>query len=342
MSLRKLCCFTTLAIIAIFCAVRTLQVHPVDFYVLDRGSQRQDVELLVHESLSHVLRPANQTIRSHAIPATESSPSHIVLPVQSKNPADLRRGKLLVASRDLADPIFAKTVVLLVHYDDDGVVGLMLNRRSKIPLSRVFQQLQAAKDRSEPAYLGGPVEISTVFALLRSKAKQELAEHILGDVYLIATKSLLEKTLSAKTDPGVFHVYLGYAGWSPEQLRNEVQAGAWFIFQGDPQIVFNSNPDSLWSQMIRRTELKMARPGLQTWPSRHRAAFRRWSGLVQKGGRRSDARARSREISFSISCANQYLKGCNSYQGISLSNPDEAHGTPFKARRSPRITEIVE
>jgi putative transcriptional regulator len=253
MSLRK-CCFTTLATIAIFSAVRTLQVHCMDF---DADSQPHDIEFALNDSLSLVLH-ANQRVRSHSIFAAEREDSQTALPVQSKNPDDLGVGKLLVASRDLADPIFAKTVVLLVHSDTDGVVGLMLNRRSDVPLSRVFKELKAAKDRSDPVYLGGPVEISSVLALLRSKANQESAEHILGDVYLISTKSLLEKTLSAKADPGVFHVFLGYAGWSPEQLRNEVKVGAWFIFRGDAQTVFNSNPDGLWSQMIRRTELKMA------------------------------------------------------------------------------------
>jgi putative transcriptional regulator len=91
--------------------------------------------------------------------------------VQSQNPEDLSAGKLLVASRALADPNFAETVVLLVRCDAEGVVGLILNRRTNIPLSRVLEQFESAKDRSDPAYLGGPVETPAVFALLRSTAK---------------------------------------------------------------------------------------------------------------------------------------------------------------------------
>src|ERR1700739_3317820 len=67
------------------------------------------------------------------------------LPVKSRNPSPLATGKLLVASRDLADPNFAQTVVLLVRYDADGAVGLVLNRRTDVPLSRVFEGLKAAK-----------------------------------------------------------------------------------------------------------------------------------------------------------------------------------------------------
>ena len=182
----------------------------------------------------------------------------LFLPVQSKNIEDLRAGKLLVASRGLADPNFAKTVILLVQCDAQGAVGLILNRRTKVSLSRALQDFKAAKDRSDPIYLGGPVDLSTVFGLLRSSAKIEGAQRILGTVYLISDKTLFEQTIATRPNPGVFHAYLGYAGWTNPQLQMEVGLGAWFIFPGDVSTVFNTDPDSLWPQMIRQTEMKVA------------------------------------------------------------------------------------
>lgn len=181
-----------------------------------------------------------------------------LLPVQSRNPKDLGPGKLLVAARELGDPNFAETVILLVHYDAESVIGLMLNRRTHVPISRALAQFGAAKSRSDPVYLGGPVETPTVFALLRSTDKLEGAEHVFGAVYWISTKAALEKTISSRPDPDAFHVYLGYAGWTADQLKTEVRLGGWFIFQADDQTVFNANPDSLWHEMIKKTELKMA------------------------------------------------------------------------------------
>jgi putative AlgH/UPF0301 family transcriptional regulator len=180
------------------------------------------------------------------------------LPIQSKNPQDLSVGKLLVASRGLGDPDFAGTVVLLVRYDEKGALGLILNRRSDVPLSRVLD-LEAAKDRSDPVYLGGPVGPSTVFALFKSSAKMEKAENIFGGVYLISDKTLFEQTISARPDAAVFHVYVGYAGWTQDQLRTEAQSGVWFIFPADAGTVFNSDPNSLWLQMILKTELHLAK-----------------------------------------------------------------------------------
>jgi putative AlgH/UPF0301 family transcriptional regulator len=180
------------------------------------------------------------------------------LPIQFKNPQDLGVGKLLVASRSLGDLDFAETVVLLVHYDEKGALGLILNRRTHIPISRVLD-LEAAKDRSDPVYLGGPVGPSTVFALFKSSAKMEKAENIFGGVYLISDKTLFEQTISARPDAAVFHVYVGYAGWTQDQLRTEAQSGAWFIFPADAGTVFNSDPNSLWLQMILKTELHLAK-----------------------------------------------------------------------------------
>ena len=189
-------------------------------------------------------------------------PTGRLLPVQTRNHEDLGVGKLLVANRDLGDPNFDQTVVLLVQQDAHGMAGLILNRRTNVPLSRVLKNLKAAKDRSDPVYMGGPVDTTSMFALLMSPTKVKGAERVFGGVYLISAKDLFEQTLSSRPNPAVFHVYLGYAGWTNEQLRREIELGAWFIFPGNARTVFNSDPDSLWPQMIRKTELKLASQSL--------------------------------------------------------------------------------
>lgn len=258
MSLHKLSFVTLLATMVAFTAAGRLNRYTKEFDVV-----KPDTPLPVRSSVfeRYGSQPVNQPSRSHRADAVRSKremTSAVFVPVQSKNAKDLGAGKLLVASRDMGDPSFAKTVILLVHYDDQAVVGLVLNRRTDIALSRVLDNFQGAKDRSDPAYLGGPVDVSTVFALLQSPANVEGAEHIFSGVYLISTKPLFEKTLATRPDPKVFHVYLGYAGWTSDQLRNEVELGAWFIFPGDKGAVFNSDPDLLWPQMIGKTELKYA------------------------------------------------------------------------------------
>jgi len=178
---------------------------------------------------------------------------------QSTRPSDLAQGKLLVAARDLPDPNFAKTVVLLVQYDADGVVGLIVNRRSQVPISKVLDNVAGAKNRTDSVYEGGPVSQTEVLALLRSRKQPGESKRVLADTFLLSSKEDLEQAFQSAVEPDRVHVYAGYAGWTPPQLEHEMDVGAWFVFQGSAASVFDSDPDTLWSRLIRETELRVAR-----------------------------------------------------------------------------------
>ncbi|MCU1274233.1 MAG: hypothetical protein JWO48_1664 [Bryobacterales bacterium] len=181
------------------------------------------------------------------------------VPVQSTRTNSLAAGKFLVATRDLLDPNFAETVVLLVRYDEDSVLGLIINRRTKVPIARAFPELpESTKGRSDPIYAGGPVERAVALALLRGRARPEGAEPVFADVSMVSSKSLLERTMRAGTGPGTFRLYSGYSGWTAEQLQREVDLGGWYIFEGDAAMVFDPDPESLWSRLIRKTEQRVA------------------------------------------------------------------------------------
>src|SRR5580704_3889037 len=116
MSLRKLSFFALLATILTCAAGRLNRREVVD----------------IRET-----NPGNDSSLAANLPAKNEALTANFLPVQSKNAKSLGAGKLLVASRNLGDPHFAKTVILLVRYDEHGVLGLILNRRTDVPLSRV-------------------------------------------------------------------------------------------------------------------------------------------------------------------------------------------------------------
>ena len=107
---------------------------------------------------------------------------------------ELAAGKILVARRELLDPHFAETVVLLVQYDQKGTVGLIINRKTKIPISKLSKELEPAKGRTDPLYIGGPVETSGLMALFKSSTKPEDAKHVFADIYMISSKTTLEKS----------------------------------------------------------------------------------------------------------------------------------------------------
>jgi putative transcriptional regulator len=182
-----------------------------------------------------------------------------ILTAQSRRPQDLGIGKLLVVPRKSPDPNFTESVVLLVHYAQDGTVGLVINRQTTLPVSDVLRDLKGSSNYSQPVYAGGPVQIEAVQALLQSPAGVLDAAHLFGKVYLVSKKVELEKALVAGKGSKELRIYLGYCGWSRGQLENEVNRGGWYIFDGSEGLVFDSNPSTLWSRMIARTELDIAR-----------------------------------------------------------------------------------
>ncbi|HXP84699.1 MAG TPA: YqgE/AlgH family protein [Bryobacteraceae bacterium] len=185
---------------------------------------------------------------------------------QSSNPRDLRAGKFLVAARKFPDPTFAQTVILLTAYNEDGAMGLIINRQTTVPMARAVPSAKT----SDPVYSGGPVSAPAVYGLLRSPSKPESATPVVGDVYMIAERALLEKTLSASPSAERFRAYLGYCGWGGGQLDHEVELGAWYIFAGRAEMVFDTEPESLWNRLVALTEKQIARTDPHTrmtpWP----------------------------------------------------------------------------
>jgi putative transcriptional regulator len=181
------------------------------------------------------------------------------LTAQSKRPEDLAVGKILVTPRNSPDPLFAESVILLVHYGEGGALGLMVNRRTTVPISRALREFPGASARTDPVFVGGPVELDTVFALARAPHSPEGAAGVLGDVYFITARGALEKALGGTTSPTGLRVYLGYCGWGPRQLNNEMRRGGWYIFDRSEDLAFDAEPSKLWTKLVAKAEDVMVR-----------------------------------------------------------------------------------
>jgi putative transcriptional regulator len=163
-------------------------------------------------------------------------------------------GSLLVASPALTDPHFDRSVVLVVDHDEDGAVGLVLNRPSEL---RVFALLPVWSDlAAEPqvVFEGGPVAGESALALARVDGigpdnEPEGARHLTGDLCLVDLDG----------DPDVLtgrlrglRVFAGYAGWAPDQLESEIAEGSWFVVPALPDDPFRPDAGQLWRTVLRR------------------------------------------------------------------------------------------
>ena len=172
---------------------------------------------------------------------------------KSRPKVELSKGKFLVASKQLRDPQFFETVVLLLEYDSKGAMGLVINRPTTVKLSEVLPEIEGLQKRSDTIYLGGPVAKNQLMLLIRTSSPPEGSRLVFKDIYLSSSQTVIEKMIDKPDTPERFRVYAGYAGWAPGQLDHEVSRGGWHILQADEESVFDKTPSEIWPELIRRS-----------------------------------------------------------------------------------------
>ena len=172
------------------------------------------------------------------------------LPGQAQD-AKGANGVFLVASPGLVDPNFRESVVLVTHMPDGGSIGFIVNRRGERSLADILPENETLKRYTEPLYLGGPVEASGLFAMLRTRKAPPGALQVLDEVAFAMEPAVLEQVLRAP--PGRVRFFNGYAGWAPGQLASELARGGWRVVHADADTVFRSDMDTLWEELIRRS-----------------------------------------------------------------------------------------
>lgn len=179
-------------------------------------------------------------------------------------PAPLRAGTLLVATLDLEDPNFNRTVVFIIHYSEEaGTMGLVINRplgdQVRLYSAEELQRFAGADfaDEGHPSalgrmfYQGGPMHQSWLFFLHRLDGVIEGGEEILDGLFLGGNLDAVRAEAEVlKADEPLLRFYLGYAGWEAGQLEWEINCGAWILAPGDPDLVFSARPTSIWQEVL--------------------------------------------------------------------------------------------
>ncbi|MDX2149880.1 MAG: YqgE/AlgH family protein [Bryobacteraceae bacterium] len=167
-------------------------------------------------------------------------------------------GAFLVAHRDLPDPNFSETVVLLTQRDSSGTMGLIVNRPARVKVARAFPDFARVQGANQPLFTGGPVAPNGIVALLRSAAPPGETLRVFADVHLVNTVAVLERLIAKGVDPARLRIFAGYSGWGKGQLEREIALGSWHVFPARPSEVFDEDPLTLWQRLIAQMERQMA------------------------------------------------------------------------------------
>jgi putative transcriptional regulator len=171
------------------------------------------------------------------------------------------KGGFLVARESLGDPNFFRTVVLLLDYDKQGAMGVIINRPTTVALSDMLPKLEPLEGRSDVIWLGGPVDPNGLLLVVRNPKPPEGFRSVRDDLYTGADPEALRALLAAGAKSDRVRAYAGYAGWGPAQLDREIEQGSWIVTAPGPARVFDPNPHALWRKMIDGALVRFARLG---------------------------------------------------------------------------------
>jgi putative transcriptional regulator len=160
-------------------------------------------------------------------------------------------GSLLIAAPPMADPNFARTIVLLLDTGESGALGVVLNRPTELEVADVLEPWAELVASPSVLFQGGPVETDAALAVATVAADDDPVgwRRVFGSTGLVDLDAPVEILASAVS---AIRIFAGYAGWGSGQLEAEIEEGAWYVVPAEPHDPFLDDPDTLWSRVLRR------------------------------------------------------------------------------------------
>ena len=178
---------------------------------------------------------------------------------QSPAPGGAASGVFLVAKRDLPDPNFRESVVLVTYPQRGGPFGVIINRPLNMKLSEAFPQYEALKGKQDVLHFGGPVAREGLVFLVRAVKPPPSSVRVLRDVWFTMDVEWVDELLTRADPTQGLRVYAGYSGWAQGQLQNEIARGDWLVVPADAATVFDKDPARIWHELIQRATTRQTR-----------------------------------------------------------------------------------
>jgi putative transcriptional regulator len=157
-------------------------------------------------------------------------------------------GHLLLSNASLFDPNFRRTVVLIGHHDEEGAVGVVLNRPFDVTVGDAVPPLAELVPPGEPLFHGGPVQPEAAVVVADFADPSQAGVIAFGTIGFLAEESDVAGTGMLRRA----RVYAGYSGWGPGQLESELDEDAWLVTPARPEDVFLDDTERLWGQVLAR------------------------------------------------------------------------------------------
>lgn len=167
------------------------------------------------------------------------------------------KGSLLVAVPLMDEPTFHRTVIYMLQHDDDGALGLVINRPTEEDELPGLDPWMYELSQPQVVFEGGPVQSNTLIgvAAITTTTASEAFVHIDGELGTVDLGQLPSEIAEGIQELRLFR---GYSGWGPGQLDSELDEGAWLVLHAEPDDIFSAHPQGLWRNVLRRAGGRVA------------------------------------------------------------------------------------
>jgi putative transcriptional regulator len=170
--------------------------------------------------------------------------------------------QFLIAMPSLDDSYFGRTVTYICEHDDDGAMGLVVNKNTDITLTKLLDEIKIGCDGKpslddKHVLSGGPVQPDRGFVLHNGSKQWSSSLKLKDDIIVTTSKDILEQ-LGSESGPQEYILTLGYAGWSAGQLEQEIADNSWLTIDADPALIFNTPVEKRWEKAVQMLGIDIA------------------------------------------------------------------------------------
>ena len=161
-----------------------------------------------------------------------------------------KQGRVLISEPFLNDSYFKRSIVLLTEHNDEGTVGFVLNKPVDLSVNEVLKDFPVMEANVS---IGGPVGTNTIHYLHTLGQEIPNSVHVLGDIYWGGDFETLKLLVEAgKIGDKQVRFFVGYSGWKPKQLENEISENSWIVAELDPGMIMNKRSFDSWKDVLKQ------------------------------------------------------------------------------------------
>ena len=182
------------------------------------------------------------------------------------------RGQFLIAAKQLRDDNFYRTVVLIVEHNDEGAMGVIVNRPSSITVANALSEHFQLPETGQVVYIGGPVHPQDLIVLHDRDDLDPEDSPVVTGAHVGRNAEVFEQVMQMASEEDLdlrFRIYCGCAGWGPGQLEGEIARGDWFSVPASADVLFADDPMNVWDEVRcrvhREQDIVPDLPGIPEW-----------------------------------------------------------------------------